>query len=192
MAHRSNHYERAFEEFLRARGLPYVAVDERRRSLLGATTLKNADFLVSGTGGGRWVVDVKGRRFGGPRGAAWKNWCTADDLSGLAAWETMFGPRFRSLLVFAYLVVGRQSPLPESQLYQFGGRRYAFVGVPRDEYHALARPISRRWNTYAMRAADFRAWAAPVEHFFGGADSPRCGGEALTTGADCGDARESQ
>ena len=34
MANRDNHYEAAFEEFLRSRGVPYVAVDEAKRSLL--------------------------------------------------------------------------------------------------------------------------------------------------------------
>ena len=34
MANRDNHYEAAFEEYLRGRGLPYVAVDEARRSLM--------------------------------------------------------------------------------------------------------------------------------------------------------------
>ena len=32
MANRDNHYEAAFEEFLRSRRLPYIAVDEARRS----------------------------------------------------------------------------------------------------------------------------------------------------------------
>ena len=34
MANRDNHYEAAFEEFLRRRGVPYVAVDEAKRSLM--------------------------------------------------------------------------------------------------------------------------------------------------------------
>jgi hypothetical protein len=34
MANRDNHYEAAFEEYLRSRGVPYVAVDEAKRSLL--------------------------------------------------------------------------------------------------------------------------------------------------------------
>ncbi len=34
MANRNNHYEAAFEEFLRSRTVPYVAVDEARRSVL--------------------------------------------------------------------------------------------------------------------------------------------------------------
>lgn len=34
MAQRHHHYERAFEEFLRSRRIPYVAVDEARKALL--------------------------------------------------------------------------------------------------------------------------------------------------------------
>ena len=34
MANRDNHYEAAFEEYLRGRGVPYVAVDEAKRSVL--------------------------------------------------------------------------------------------------------------------------------------------------------------
>ena len=34
MANRDNHYEAAFEAYLRSRGVPYIAVDEARRSLL--------------------------------------------------------------------------------------------------------------------------------------------------------------
>ncbi len=33
MANRDNHYEAAFEEFLRSRGVPYVAVNEAKRSV---------------------------------------------------------------------------------------------------------------------------------------------------------------
>ena len=42
MANRDNHYEAAFEVFLRGRGIPYVAVDEAKRSLLsGGGSIKS-------------------------------------------------------------------------------------------------------------------------------------------------------
>jgi hypothetical protein len=42
MANRDNHYEAAFEEYLRSKQVPYVAVDEARRSLLGdGQSIKN-------------------------------------------------------------------------------------------------------------------------------------------------------
>ena len=48
MANRDNHYEAAFEAYLRARGVPYVAVDEARRSVLAdSSSIKSLDFIVS-------------------------------------------------------------------------------------------------------------------------------------------------
>ena len=47
MANRDNHYEAAFEAFLRARRVPYVAVDEAQRSLVADGSLKSLDFIVS-------------------------------------------------------------------------------------------------------------------------------------------------
>jgi hypothetical protein len=50
MANRDNHYEAAFEEFLRVRGVPYVAVDEAKRSLMSdGASIKSLDFIVSGS-----------------------------------------------------------------------------------------------------------------------------------------------
>ena len=60
---RDNHYEAAFEAFLRGRRLPYIAVDEARRSLVADGSLKSLDFIVSVPGQLSWLVDVKGRRF---------------------------------------------------------------------------------------------------------------------------------
>ena len=86
MANRDNHYEAAFEEYLRARRLPYVAVDEARRSLLaGGESIKSLDFIVASAGEMTWLVDVKGRRFpsGDQTCQYWKNWSTRDDLGTL-------------------------------------------------------------------------------------------------------------
>ena len=45
---RDNHYEAAFEEYLRSKQVPYVAVDEARRSLAGdGQSIKNLDFMRS-------------------------------------------------------------------------------------------------------------------------------------------------
>jgi hypothetical protein len=159
MAKRENHYETAFEEYLRARRVPYVAVDEARRSLLAGGSLKSLDFLVTTPHGG-WLVDVKGRRFA--RRQTWKNWSTRDDLRSLARWETVFGPGFHGLFVFAYQVVGDVAPLPADQLFRHRGGLYAFVGVPLRHYAFHARRISPRWDTVAMPVEQFRRAAEPL------------------------------
>ena len=167
MANRDNHYEAAFEAWLRARRVPYVAVNEARRSQFPGGTIKSLDFIVSPDDGFRWLVDVKGRRFPSAGGKQyWKNWSTRDDLVSLARWERWFGERFGGLLVFAYNVVGDRSPLPAERLFEFRGGLYAFVGIRVRDYAMHARRISARWDTLAVSATQFRQLAAAAEDFF--------------------------
>ncbi len=169
MANRHNHYEQAFEAVLRQRQVPYVAVNESRRNLLpGGESIKNLDFIVSSGGSISWLVDVKGRRFpsGEEQKHYWKNWSTEDDLAGLAHWESLFGPAFCGLFVFAYNVVGDRSPLPPELMFVHRERLYGFVGIPRLDYQRRAHPISSAWGTVAMSGAEFRRLARPVDDFF--------------------------
>lgn len=183
MANRDNHYEAAFEEFLRGRGVPYVAVDEAKRSLMSdGASIKSLDFIVSGevdaSGSAKtgedacrtsWLVDVKGRRFpsGDVQKQYWKNWSTRDDLRSLAQWEELFGASFRGLFVFAYDVLGDRAPLPAEELFEFRGSLYGFIAVPLSDYAAHAQPISPRWDTWAMPAGDFRRLARPLVELLG-------------------------
>ncbi len=170
MANRDNHYEAAFEEYLRTRGVPYVAVDEAKRSVLSdGASIKSLDFIVSSPGPVRWLVDVKGRRFpsGDIQKQYWKNWSTRDDLVSLAQWEQLFGPGFCGLFVFAYNILGDRAPLPYEQLFSFRNKLYAFVAVRLMDYAGHARPISPKWDTLAMPAADFRRLARPLDELLG-------------------------
>jgi hypothetical protein len=168
MANRDNHYEAAFEAYLRGRRLAYVAVDESRRSLVAGGSLKSLDFIVSPPGETSWLIDVKGRRFpsGDEQKQYWKNWSTRDDLRSLAAWQQHFGAGFCPLLVFAYLLVGSRSPLPREHLFAFRGGHYGFVGVRLADYVPFARPISESWDTVAMPTGLFRRAARPLDEVF--------------------------
>ena len=166
MANRDNHYEAAFEEFLRLRQVPYIAVDEAKRSLMANSSIKSLDFLVTSSRGATWLVDVKGRRFpSGEQKQYWKNWSTRDDLESLAHWERLFGERFHGLFVFAYVIVGDRAPLPAEQLFEFRGALYGFLAVPLRDYAAHARPISPAWDTVAMPTLQFRQCAEPLDAF---------------------------
>src|SRR5688572_12216032 len=166
MANRTNLYEAAFEQLLRDRRVPYVAVDESKRSMLPGATLKSLDFLVSAPGGGTWLVDVKGRRFpSGEQKQYWRNWSTRDDLTSLAQWEELFGQRSQALFVFAYKVIGARSPLPAEMLYPFRGALLGFVGIRLADYVPHARLISPKWQTVALATRRFRQLAEPWEAF---------------------------
>jgi hypothetical protein len=181
MAKRENHYEAAFEAYLRARLIPYVAVDESRRALYADGSLKSLDFIVSCPRAGNpsntkaahaqvgnWLVDVKGRRFpSGLQKQYWKNWSTWDDMRSLSRWQALFGGNFQGMLVFAFWIVGSRAPLPAEKLFAFRDQLYAFMGVSLADYVAHCRLISPKWDTVAVSARGFRKLSRPLEEFFG-------------------------
>ncbi len=100
MTRKNIHYEAAFMDYLRSRGVPYVPVDETRRILFAGEKIKSFDLIVYAPGRRHWIVDVKGRQFpyiteDGAR-RYWENWVTREDLIGLREWETVFGAGFEA------------------------------------------------------------------------------------------------
>lgn len=167
MTRRYIHYEAAFEDYLRSRGLPYVAVDEHRKAIFGGERVKSFDFLVYHPAGEKWLVDVKGRKFpydtdGQKR--YWENWITRDDLSGLTHWEEAFGAGFRAMLVFAYHLQCPPGRAPTDFVHVFRDAQYAFMCISLAEYRRACRPRSARWDTLSMSAARFRALARPIQY----------------------------
>lgn len=161
------HYEVAFDDFLRARGVPFVPVDEAKKSTFRDVRLKSFDFIVYSTGGTNWLVDIKGRRWG-PRGKqsrpTLENWITQDDLDGLRQWQTVFGAGFRGLLVFAYLIAP-PTQTDAAFAHRHDERTYVFAAVTLDEYAEHARVRSPRWGTINVPTARFRAFVRPMADF---------------------------
>jgi hypothetical protein len=91
-----------------------------------------------------------------------KNWSTRDDLVSLARWEKLFGERFQALFVFAYNIRGDRAPLAAEELFTFRNRVYGFVAIRLEQYACYARPISPRWDTWAMPVKRFRQLARPL------------------------------
>ena len=168
MAIRGNHYDAAFEAFLRTRRTPYVAVDEQRRALLEQQSLKSMDFIVYSTKAANLLVDVKGRRFpsGDPEsGHRWENWATAEDLPALLKWQEVFGNDFRALLVFAYHIVSDAEREKFDDLFSFRDRVYAFYGVWADAYRQEMRTRSESWQTVTVPSRAFRELRSPIDAF---------------------------
>lgn len=158
------HYESAFEAYLRRSGTPFVAVDEAKKASFREAKLKSFDFIVYSSGPVNWLVDIKGRRWatrGGQRKPSWENWVTQADLDGLSQWQTVFGSRFRGLLVFAYVLQSAGTP-PEEIVYRHKDQRYVFVGIPLEDYAAHARLRSPKWETVNLPAKRFAEHVRPV------------------------------
>jgi hypothetical protein len=172
MAGRKGHYEQAFEDYLRARGWPYVAVDERKKTLFAEASIKSFDFLVYSQTGPNLLVEVKGRRFPDNRGGrrrggarAYENWVTQADLDGLVEWEKVFGADFEGVLVFAYRLDGPPQRADFEDVHLFRGAAYAFMGIALGDYLPAARPRSERWDTVSVPTRTFLARACDVQSF---------------------------
>lgn len=164
MARRSNHYEAAFEAFVRSLRVPCVAIDEAKRALSGEYGLKSPDFLLYPRFATNLVVEVKGKRAKNKRGRRdWENWVTTDDLDGLVRWQTMFGSAFRSVLSFAYAEPIQPFPLPgDNGAFEFRGLEYRFWAVELDEYIAHLRSRGPAWKAVAMARRAFRRRVRPL------------------------------
>ncbi len=163
MARRHIHYEAAFEDYLRSRGLAYVAVDETRKAIFAGARVKSFDFLVYHNRGPSRLVDVKGRKFpydtpGNSR--QWENWVTDDDLQSLAEWERVFGEGFEAVLVFAYWLTSSGRDAPFQSLHPFRGEYYAFLALPLAAYRSSSVCRSPKWGTVTVPTKAFRELAS--------------------------------
>lgn len=165
MARRSNHYEAAFEAFVRTMSIPCVAVDETRRPLSDEGTLKNPDFLIYPRQALNLVVEVKGKRGKDASGRRpWENWVSTDDLDALERWQRMFGPGFVAALVFVYAEEVPDHPLPprSDSGFLFRGVVYRFWAVALDDYVRHLRSRGMAWKAVSMARDAFRSRVRPL------------------------------
>ena len=168
MGRRSQHYEAAFESYLRARGWPYVIVDEAKKSVFASVSIKSFDFLVYSNTQPNMLVDVKGRKFPARSTASarrWENWITREDVESLLEWENIFGAEFAAVLVFAYWLQGTPQEAPFEDVHFFRERYYAFAAVRLGDYVEAARPRSAKWQTVSMASGRFAKLAQDVATF---------------------------
>jgi len=162
------HYEQAFEHYLRANRVPYVAVDEAKKSLIppdhaasGLSSLKSFDFVVYGPTGRNLLVDVKGRAHSARSGRRLENWVTDDDIECLDYWGNLFGPGFAATFVFIYWCRAQPPDVLFDELFEFSGRWYALREVPLEEYRKAMIRRSPRWRTWSVPAAAFAQVSRP-------------------------------
>jgi hypothetical protein len=182
---RSNPYEAAFEAYVKANGLCYVAVDETRRACLGDTPVKNLDFIVLGITGARLLVDVKGRQFpGGPADRpryTWESWSTQEDIDGLGSWTRLFGPDYLALFVFMYRVLPTIAlPGDTADLWEFREERYLLRAITLNDYCLHLRVRSPKWGTVDLPGAKFRSLVRPFRYYTH--ECPSATGEAPVDG----------
>src|SRR5262245_13091362 len=158
------HYEAAFEDYLRQKGLPYIAVDEAKKALFAGAKLKSFDFVVYRPQGENLLVDVKGRKLS-PKNGSLQNWATREDIDDLRQWQEIFGDGFSamSLFIYPWHVRPETAPLKEMMLYQ--EKWYGTLGISVSDYREFMRPRSEAWGTVHLPSKEFRRLARPFEEW---------------------------
>lgn len=190
MAQRRHHYEHAFERYLRDSRIPYISVNEAKKSILPdravlktqqvrhdedvsnrveqeTKKLKNFDFLVYGQGT-NLLVEIKGRRLpairlkdGTPAKPRMESWVTLDDIEALTRWRTLFGPEFEPVFVFVYWC----DDVPPDGLFveviEDRNRWYTVRAITLDDYVSAMRVRSPKWRTMNLSSNDFEALSTP-------------------------------
>lgn len=185
MAQRRHHYERAFERYLRANRIPYIAVDEAKKALLpesrgvsspGPESLKSFDFVVYRRPR-NLLLDVKGRRIASRRGgtARLDPWVTEEDIESLDAWARLFGAAFVPAFVFCGWCDACPAGALFEEIFEHEGRWYALRAATLADYRAEMRPRSARWRTVCVPARRFEAISAPFGSLARGPSAPARG-----------------
>jgi len=170
MTRRHIHYEAAFEDYLRSKGVPYVAVDEAKKAIFSGERIKSFDFLVYGKQGGAFLVDVKGRKFPYQREGSkryWENWVAQEDIDDLKRWQDVFGTEFSATFVFAYWLTEINDRAPDVPPHPFRGEYYAFLSISVNDYAEHARPRSEKWGTVSLPTKEFKRIVLPFDHSLG-------------------------
>jgi hypothetical protein len=165
MAQRRFHYEQAFEHYLRAHKIPYVAVDEAKRALAhkpAPLAIKSFDFVVYSQANRNLLVDVKGRKHSGKTGKSLQNWVTRDDIDGLRQWAKLFGEGFDPAFVFMFWCEAEPPDALFQEMFEFNARWYAVLAARLEDYAQHQRDRSAKWDTVSIPAKTFHEIARPL------------------------------
>ena len=161
-----NHYERAFENWLRDNHIQYIAVDEQKRATFARSKIKTFDFLLYPPNGQIIITEVKGRLFKGTtlaKLAGLECWVTTEDIDGLTGWQKVFGPGHQVIFVFAYKAENVDVDFDGRDVYDFDRNRYIFFSVELDSYRKFMKRRSPKWQTVTLPADKFRQCAVQMQ-----------------------------
>lgn len=170
-----NHYELALTSWLFDNGVRFLAVDQQKRKVFARNKIKTFDLLVypndtAITSSRTLVVEVKGRLFKGARlseATALANWVTKEDVIGLTRWEQIFArteqrQSSNAVFIFTYKFERIDVETDGLETYDFDNNLYCFYAITLDDYRKKMKQRSPKWQTYDLKAADFRAAAVPL------------------------------
>jgi hypothetical protein len=156
----TNHYEQAFQSWLKDSGIRYIVIDQQRRAAFARTRVKSFDMLIyPAATKDVLIAELKGKKFTGQTLAGlsgMQNWVTMEDIRGLKTWEEALGEGHKGVFVFVYELVQFDVDLDGREAFEFDGRRYVFFCVRLEDYLSWMTVRSTQWRTLFLPAKGFR------------------------------------
>ncbi len=166
-----NHYEKAFESWLKDNGVQYLAVDQQKRAAFSKSKIKSFDFLFYTPDSNAYIAEVKGRKFTSKTFTAFgslPNWVTVDDVKGLENWVDIFGKRYQGLFIFVYNLENIDVDADGREIFEYRDKRYVFMAVTLDDYREGQTVRSKKWGTVHLSAEYYKNYAIrPDELIYG-------------------------
>jgi len=159
VADRTNHYEAAFEGFLRALKVSTLPIDETRRTFTAGEAVKSLDFIVMQPSGRTLLIDVKGRNIRGGKPTL-ENWVRQEDVDSLRRWRIAF-PGSAGLLAFVYRLTDERQRAGFADCFEYAERIYGCAAIDVEDYASLMKPRSSQWGTFSVPQEVFRASRRP-------------------------------
>ena len=162
-----NHYERAFENWLKDNRIEYVAEYQHERATFQNEEIKSFDFLLY-PHSRPIIVEVKGRKFRGislAKMAGFECWVTTEDVDGLLKWQQVLGAEHRAVFVFAYQMENIDVDFNGRDVFDFDANKYLFFCVTLEDYRKFMKRRSPKWRTVTLPADKFRQCAKQLDEF---------------------------
>jgi len=164
----ANHYELAFENWLRDRGVQCSEIDESKRAVFEGSKIKSFDFFVYSSTRKILVAEVKGKKF---KGKSFENltglecWVNKSDIEGLCKWQKILGQEYEGVFVFAYMAENVDVDFDGRDVYRYNGNKYLFFGIGLEDYLRYMKVRSPKWQTLTLPADKFRASAREMKYW---------------------------
>jgi len=155
----SNHYEKAFESWLKDNGIQYLLVDQQKRTAFSKSKIKSFDFLFYSPDRRAYLAEIKGRNFSGKTFTSFgtlPNWVTVDDVKGLENWAKIFGSRYQGLFVFVYNLENIDVDTDGREIYECRDKRYVFMAIALNDYQKGQTLRSEKWETVHLPAEFYK------------------------------------
>jgi len=154
-----NHYEKAFESWLKDNGIQYLAIDQQKRAAFSRSKIKSFDFLFYTQDSKAYIAEIKGRRFTSKAFTAFgslPNWVTVEDVRGIENWVEIFGKKYQGLFIFVYNLENIDVDADGREIFECRDKRYVFIAVTLEDYKKGQTVRSKKWKTVHLSAEYFK------------------------------------